>query len=173
MRRLLKGILLLVLTSALIGSPVFAWIVYQNGIANVSFTIARPATSWELMEIEFGSINAGAIIESSQNTNLTIANAEALNMSFAVIGLTEEETQALQSLIISIGEDSTGDAEIDIPWSTIVVLPTPLPGPSVQLGEGVYNVVIVVEGVVGYPEADTPVSFTVEGTCDATPITLP
>ncbi len=90
-----------------------------------------------------------------------------------MIGLTEEETQALQSLIISIGEDSTGDAEIDIPWSTIVVLPTPLPGPSVQLGEGVYNVVIVVEGVVGYPEADTPVSFTVEGTCDATPITLP
>jgi hypothetical protein len=173
MRRLLKGVLLFALVFALVGAPTLAWIVHSNGMAEVSVTVLRADASWELVDIEIGSISSGASFNERNNTTITIENAESLNVSFAIFTLTEEEKEALQSLTVTIGEDTDEDGEIDIPWGTIETDPVPLPGPSILLDEGEYNIVIVVEGVAGYPEAETPIGFVVTGTCSAIPITLP
>ncbi len=74
-----------------------------------------------------------------------------------------------------IGED-TGGGGIDVLWGTIEVSkdqgiggwPAPVP-----VSEGDHAVVIMIVGTAGYPETETPIDFVVEGTCEATPITLP
>lgn len=107
-------------------------------------------------------------------TVLTIENAETLYVSFEVVTLTEEEIAALEELTVTIGEDTNDDGEIDVMWGTIEIVPIPIPMPApFALSEGVYNVVILVEGIAGYPQDETPIAFVVEGTCEATPINLP
>jgi hypothetical protein len=65
---------------------------------------------------------------------------------------------------------------MDYPWAEIsaipITLPMPVP-PPVMLPSGDYNVVILVEGIAGYPEAETSIHFVVEGTCEIAPIPLP
>ena len=91
-----------------------------------------------------------------------------------MVTVTDEEKGALAGLWVSIGEDTNGDGEIDVMWGTIEVLPLPLPFPDpYPLSPGVYNVVVLVVGIAGYPEVETPIGFTIEGTCEAIPITLP
>jgi len=176
MRRLLKAILLSALVCVMILTPVLAWIVHQGTIADVSLTVARAEASWELTEIEIGEVNSGAPFSARSTTELTIENAETLNVSFAIFTLTEDEAAALQSLTVMIGPDGDDDGEMDYPWAEIsatpITLPMPVP-PPVMLPSGDYNVIIIVEGIAGYPEAETPIHFVVEGTCEATPITLP
>ncbi len=166
---------LLALISVMIAAPVVAIIVINNKpAANVSLTVRKAEASWELVEIELGEVNSGASFVARGNTSLTIANGENLGMSFAVITLTEEEMEALESLTIKIGEDTNEDGEIDVMWGTIEALPLPIPWPApFALSEGVYNVVILVEGIAGYPEVETPIAFVVQGTCEALPLPLP
>lgn len=174
MRRLSKGILLFVAMSVLIAVPVLAWIVNQGTMANVSLTVRRAEAEWEEVEIEVGEVNSGASFSATGMTVLTIANAETLNVSFAIITIDDEEAAALQSLTVMIGPDEDDNGEMDYPWAetsvTPITLPMPVP-PGVPLSSGDYNVVILVEGIAGYPEVETPIGF--EVTCEVTPITLP
>jgi len=134
----------------------------------------RAEASWDLMDLELGSINSGANFSVHGITTLTIANAETLYVSFRVVTLTEEEKAALEYLTVTIGEDTNGDGQIDELWGTIEALPLPIPFPaSVSLSPGVYSVVVLVAGVAGYPDVETPIGFTVEGTCDTLPMPVP
>lgn len=176
MRKLLKAILLLALMSVVIATPVLAWIVHQDVIAEVSLTVARAEASWELAEIEVGAVDSGASFTARSETVLTIANAETLNVSFAVFTIAEDEAAALQSLTVMIGPDEDDDGEMDYPWAEIsaipITLPMPVP-PPVMLPSGDYNVIIMVEGIAGYPEVETPIHFVVEGTCETLPVPVP
>ena len=173
MRRLLKGILLIVLLSVLIATPVLAWIVYENGIADVSLTIKRAEAEWEEVEIEIRPVNSGANFHERGSTELTIENAETLYVTFEVITLTEEEMAALDFLEVTIGEDTDEDGEINTVWGTIGDLPLPIPMPPYPLSEGHYNVIIEVAGVAGYPKVETPITFAVRGTCSSLPVPIP
>ena len=178
MRRLLKGkaILLFALMSVLIATPVLAWVVYSNGIANVSLTVRRAEASWEEVEIEIGPVDSGANFSATDSTVLTVENAERLYMTFQVITFTDEELAAIEIMVVAVGEDTNGDGGIDVPWGTIEISkdqgiggwPSPIP-----VSKGDHNVVILVAGAAGYPEVETPIGFVVEGTCETLPVPVP
>ncbi len=158
MRSILKGkrMLLSLLVFALVITPVMAWVVNTDYIAEVSLTINRAEASWELAEIEIGPVDSGAPFSGKATTVLTIANAEMLNVRFEVVTLTDEERSWLGSSL-TMGEDTNDDGEIDDLWGSIM-LADPRPSPIVvDLPKGDHNVVMVVEGTAGYPEVESPV----------------
>ncbi len=163
MRKTLKGvpIWLFLLVSVLVASPlVAAWIVTTGPIANVSLSINKAAASWEPIEIALGDngdVDSGAPFSGKGTTVLTIANAEMLYVSFDVITATDEEKKSIVWMDVTIGEDTNGDDEIDDPWGTISIETIEWEPIVVELGSGTYNVVILVEGVAGYPEVESPV----------------
>lgn len=177
MRRFLKvkPVLLLILVSVLIATPVLAWVVHQNGMAEVSLTVKRAGAFWEPVEIEIGEVDSGANFSATSRTTLTIENAEMLYMTFQVVTFTDEELSALEWAAVTIGED-TGGGGIDVPWGTIEISKDqgiggwPLP---IRVDKGDHIIVIQVVGTAGYPEDEIPIIFHVEGTCDTLPLPIP
>jgi len=173
MRRTLKGvpIWLFILVSVLVASPlVAAWIVYTGPIANVSLSINKAAAVFEPNDIVIGSVDSGASFSGKATSVMMLENAEMFDVFFEVITMTDEEAAALQSLTVTIGPDEDGDGEMDYPWGWIS-LKDPEKTIIVELSKGDYNVVILVEGVAGYPEAESPVvDFSVIATVE-TPLT--
>ena len=158
MRKILKyvPVWLFILVTVLIVSPVLAWIVNMGPIANVSIGINRVEASWELVDIEIGPVDSGAPFSGKATSVLVLENGVMFDVFFEVVTLTTEERSWLGSSLI-MGEDTNDDGEIDDLWGSIM-LADPRPSPiKVELPKGEYDVVMVVEGTVGYPEVESPV----------------
>lgn len=158
MRKILKyvPVWLFILVTVLIVSPVLAWIVNMGPIANVSIGINRVEASWELVDIEIGPVDSGAPFSGKASSVLVLENGVMFDVFFEVVTLTTEERSWLGSSLI-MGEDTNDDGEIDDLWGSIM-LADPRPSPiKVELPKGEYDVVMVVEGTVGYPEVESPV----------------
>ena len=158
MRKILKyvPVWLFILVTVLIVSPVLAWIVNMGPIANVSIGINRVEASWEPVDIEIGPVDSGAPFSGKATSVLVLENGVMFDVFFEVVTLTTEERSWLGSSLI-MGEDTNDDGEIDDLWGSIM-LADPRPSPiKVELPKGEYDVVMVVEGTVGYPEVESPV----------------
>lgn len=158
MRKILKyvPVWLFILVTVLIVSPVLAWIVNMGPIANVSIGINRVEASWEPVDIEIGPVDSGAPFSGKASSVLVLENGVMFDVFFEVVTLTNEERSWLGSSLI-MGEDTNDDGEIDDLWGSIM-LADPRPSPiKVELPKGEYDVVMVVEGTVGYPEVESPV----------------
>ena len=158
MRKILKyvPVWLFILVTVLIVSPVLAWIVNMGPIANVSIGINRAEASWEPVDIEIGPVDSGAPFSGKATSVLVLENGVMFDVFFEVVTLTTEERSWLGSSL-TMGEDTNDDGEIDDLWGSIM-LADPRPSPiKVELPKGEYDVVMVVEGTVGYPEVESPV----------------
>ena len=158
MRKILKyvPVWLFILVTVLIVSPVLAWIVNMGPIANVSIGINRVEASWEPVDIEIGPVDSGAPFSGKASSVLVLENGVMFDVFFEVVTLTTEERSWLGSSL-TMGEDTNDDGEIDNLWGSIM-LADPRPSPiKVELPKGEYDVVMVVEGTVGYPEVESPV----------------
>jgi hypothetical protein len=158
-RKVLKHIpvWLLVLVTVLIASPVFAWIVNTGPIANVSIGINKAEASWEPVDIKIGPVDSGAPFSGKATSVLVLENGVMFDVFFEVVTLTDEERSWIGSSL-AMGEDTNGDGEIDDLWGSIMLAdPRPSPIGPLELPKGEYDVVMVVEGTVGYPEVESPV----------------